>query len=63
MALGIDKSHNGFDLTKGEGCYLIDSTANYKIGVSTRINIDYAEEWKEKPWRFFVEGNAYVSKK
>lgn len=23
-ALGIDKSHNGFDLTVGKGCYLVD---------------------------------------
>lgn len=25
MALGINKTHNGFDLTKGEECYLIES--------------------------------------
>lgn len=28
-----------------------------------RINIDYAEEWRFKPWRFFIKGNKCVSKK
>ena len=32
------------------------------MGVSRRVNIDYAEEWIDKPWRFYVEGNSYVSK-
>ena len=32
------------------------------MGVSRRVNIDYAEEWIDKPWRFYVQGNTYVSK-
>jgi DNA-3-methyladenine glycosylase len=32
------------------------------MGVSRRVNIDYAGEWVDKPWRFFVKGNTYVSK-
>ncbi|WAQ97438.1 3MG-like protein [Mya arenaria] len=27
----------------------------------SRINIDYAEDWKDKPLRFYVLGNQYVS--
>lgn len=34
----------------------------FNIGVSRRVNIDYAEEWIYKPWRFYIEGNTYVSK-
>lgn len=30
--------------------------------MSRRVNIDYAEEWIDKPWRFFIQGNKYVSK-
>ena len=30
--------------------------------MSRRVNIDYAEEWIDKPWRFFVKNNTYVSK-
>ena len=28
-----------------------------------RINIDYAEEWKDKPLRYYIRGNKCVSKK
>jgi 3-methyladenine DNA glycosylase Mpg len=24
--------------------------------------VDYAGEWALKPWRFYVEGNAFVSR-
>ena len=26
-----------------------------------RINIDYAEEYRDKEWRFYIEGNKFVS--
>jgi len=29
MALGIDKSYNSFDLTKGDECYLIENVLNF----------------------------------
>lgn len=29
MALGIDKTHNGFNLTTGVGCYLIDNKLEF----------------------------------
>lgn len=32
------------------------------MGVSRRVNIDYAEEWVDTPWRFFIKNNTYVSK-
>lgn len=35
---------------------------NFDMGVSRRVNIDYAAEWIDKPWRFFVQGNTFVSK-
>ncbi len=62
-ALAIDKSCYGLDLTESE-LYI----ENYKdipkdlIRVSPRINIDYAEECSEYYWRFFIEGNKFVSK-
>lgn len=28
-----------------------------------RVNIDYAEDWRFKPWRFFIKGNKCVSVK
>ena len=59
----LNKEHNGLDLCdKESGMYLLDNETEYELGVSSRINIDYAEEWKDKPWRFYVKGNSFVSK-
>lgn len=53
---------NGSKLFEGEIKIVDAGLAGFSIGVSRRINIDYAKEWIEKPWRFFVEGNTFVSK-
>ncbi len=61
-ALNITKNNYKDDLT-GNKLYLLDD--GYKvsvIGISNRINIDYAEEAKDFKWRFFIDGNPYVSK-
>ena len=34
----------------------------FDMSTTRRVNIDYAEEWIDKPWRFFVTGNTFVSK-
>lgn len=60
--LGIDKTHNGVDLTNCGDFYLIDNPEKYEIEATKRINIDYAEEWKDKPWRFIIKDNKFVSK-
>ena len=39
-----------------------DSDRKNKLSVSPRINIDYAGEYKDKPWRFFLNGNEFVSR-
>lgn len=35
----------------------------YEITQTTRIGVDYAEEDALLPWRFYINGNQYVSKK
>ena len=62
--MSITKELNGKDLTdKTEEIYIIDNPEfTFKIGTSKRKNIDYAEEWIDKEWRFFIEGNPFVSK-
>lgn len=61
-AMNIDKTLNAQDLC-GEIIYVEEEEKeNFKIGVSKRIGIDYAEEAKDFPWRFFIEDNVYVSK-
>ncbi|HKM16854.1 MAG TPA: DNA-3-methyladenine glycosylase [Limnochordia bacterium] len=63
QALAIDMSFNGCDLTAGEELFIErpDSAAREPVAAGKRINIDYAGEWAEKPWRFYFKGNPYVS--
>lgn len=64
--LEVDKSYNGFDLCKEDEIFIIENKEeefrNFEVERSVRINIDYAEEYRFKPWRFFMKGNEYVSK-
>ena len=64
IAFGIDKSCNNLDLL-GEKIWLEDfkTFSGAEISVGKRIGIDYAEEFAEKPWRFWVKDNPFVSKK
>ncbi|SCY01528.1 DNA-3-methyladenine glycosylase [Alkaliphilus peptidifermentans] len=62
MALGINKSHNGMDMC-GDSIYLTyGSDEEHEIVTSKRINIDYAEEAVDYPWRFYIKDNPFVSK-
>ncbi len=62
QALDIDKSLNGTDLVYENQLYIIDNQEKFKIVSSKRINIDYAEEYRDKLWRFYIKGNSFVSK-
>lgn len=63
-ALGIGRSFNGKFLLDDE-IWIEDSgmrLAKSKIVASERIGIDYAGDDARLPWRFTIEGNAWVSK-
>ena len=63
QSLAINKEKmNGMDLLDGQFKIVDAGINNFEMGVSRRVNIDYAEEWIDKPWRFFVKGNTFVSK-
>ncbi len=62
-ALSLDRSHNGIDLC-GNDIYVEESKSqNFSVVTTKRVGIDYAEEAKDYPWRFYIEGNEYVSVK
>ncbi|TGY44507.1 DNA-3-methyladenine glycosylase [Clostridium sartagoforme] len=63
-ALNITKKENYMEFYK-EGILYIESNPNknFEIVETTRIGIDYAEEAKDFPWRFYIKDNMYVSKK
>jgi DNA-3-methyladenine glycosylase len=63
QALGIDKTFNGHDLRYESELYVTEGETPGHIIETTRINIDYAEEFKDKLWRFYIADNPFVSVK
>lgn len=62
-AMHINKRHNGCDLL-GEHLYIADqSEEKFKIIKRPRVGVDYAKHWSKRHLRFYIAGNAYVSKK
>lgn len=63
-AMGITRVHNGLDLC-GNELYILEDEKPERVEIVTskRINIDYAEEAIDFPWRFYIKDNKYVSKK
>lgn len=63
IAMAIDRSLNGEDLT-GERIWIEDykTIPAKQIAAGPRIGIDYAEEFVDMPWRFWIKENPWVSK-
>jgi DNA-3-methyladenine glycosylase len=62
-ALGISRSHSGIHLLKDE-IYIADDgfvMEENLIGISRRIGIERTGDAVEKPYRFYVKGNRFVS--
>ena len=62
QALNIDKSLNWADLIVENDIYILDHQEKQEIIPAKRINIDYAQEYKDKLWRFYIKDNIYVSR-
>ncbi len=60
QAFAIDKRAYGLDLCASE-LFLADRPRT-RSAASTRIGIDYAGDWAQKPWRFFDPKSRYVSR-
>lgn len=63
QAMDIGPAQYGLDLCGGE-LFLAEyrDFAPAEIYVSPRVNVDYAREYRDRPWRFFVKGNPFVSR-
>lgn len=61
--MGIDKSLYGVYLC-GNKLFIASPKpkADFEIVTAPRINIDYAGEAKNYPWRFVIKNNKFVSK-
>jgi DNA-3-methyladenine glycosylase len=61
-ALSIDKALNGEDLL-GRVLWIEDRGLKLgRIASSPRVGVDYAGKYKDKRWRFYVDGNPHVSR-
>src|SRR4030095_14726673 len=64
LALGIDRQLDRADLL-GNKVWLEEGRRipRSKTSSGPRIGIDYAEEWVDKPWRFWLKDNPHVSRR
>lgn len=65
QALGIGKEHNGLSLM-GNQVWIEDTGTSLSpedIVSTTRVGVDYAGDDALLPYRFYIRGNPYVSKK
>ncbi|MGA7966790.1 MAG: DNA-3-methyladenine glycosylase [Gammaproteobacteria bacterium] len=62
-AMGIDKRFNGHDLLSPD-LYLAasDRVESLRIVKRPRIGVDYAGAWARRLLRFYIKGNAYISR-
>jgi DNA-3-methyladenine glycosylase len=68
-ALDIGMEYTTYDFcAEGNDDAYVEEEIGYEvedeqIEETYRVNIDYAEEYRFKKWRFFLKGNKCVSKK
>jgi DNA-3-methyladenine glycosylase len=61
-AMGIDREQNGLDLL-GDTLWIEASAeaSQPRLASATRIGVDYAGDWAQRPWRFYDADSPYVS--
>ncbi len=60
MAFGLDRRHNGLDLTGSDLVIVDDGCQPGDIATATRIGI---RQGVDLPWRFYITGNPHVSRR
>jgi DNA-3-methyladenine glycosylase len=65
QGLSIDMTFNQKDIVTHNEIYIREGSLSIEeddIIKSPRVNIDYAEEYKDKQWRYHIKDNPFVSK-
>lgn len=63
QAFGLDRGLNGLDMC-GDTLFIEDCGSRpVDIMVTTRVGVEYAGPWRDKPWRFYIAGHSGVSKR
>lgn len=63
QAFAIDRSLNGADLCDSILCVEDRGAPIPKYRATPRIGVDYAGKWKNKPYRYLVRDNEFVSRR
>ncbi|MGA9141383.1 MAG: DNA-3-methyladenine glycosylase [Methanocella sp.] len=64
QALGITRALDGQDVCIEGPLYVTNGQPqDFDIVQTTRVGVSYAGEDKDKPWRFYIKDNPYVSKR
>lgn len=64
MAMGLTKKQNAADFCVSPLHIDVGEVVDEEdIAQSTRVNVDYADEWRDRPWRFYIRNNKFVSKR
>jgi DNA-3-methyladenine glycosylase len=59
-AMSIDGGFNGEDLVKSRRLYVLGREESVRVEASSRIGVSKGQE---EQWRYFVEGNTFVSRR
>jgi DNA-3-methyladenine glycosylase len=63
-AMGVDKKLNGHDFLSDNLFIASPPSANsFVIVKRPRVGVDYARHWARRLLRFYIKGNAFVSKR
>jgi DNA-3-methyladenine glycosylase len=65
QALQIDRALNGVDLVASVNLFILrgeERVASSSVMNTPRIGIDYAQEWVDRPLRWYVAENPHVSR-
>jgi DNA-3-methyladenine glycosylase len=61
-ALGIDRRHNGLDLSSGP-VRVLPGDAPRAVVAGPRVGVDYAGPWAARPMRFWIADDPHVSRR
>jgi DNA-3-methyladenine glycosylase len=62
-AMGIDRRLNGHDLSSDDFYIAAPASGDvFKTVKRPRIGVDYAKHWARRHLRFYIKGNAHVSR-
>jgi DNA-3-methyladenine glycosylase len=63
-ALAIDRRDNGLDLCASDRLWIADDGVRARrVGRGPRIGVAYAGCWATRRWRFWIDGDAAVSRR